>query len=244
MGIEHNQQSLNTVLNNGSRGHRYWREWRGFLLFIVVMLLFRSAIADWNQVPTGSMIPSILEGDRIVVDKTAYDLRLPFTLMRLARWADPERSDVITFESPQDGKLLVKRVIGVPGDEVQLHRNRLTINGQAASYQAIPAASLPGQVASSPPQIEVVRETILGKSRTVMTQRLRHPQVRSSFGPIRVPADHYLVLGDNRDNSQDFRVIGFVHRDRILGKANTIAFSLDYENYYIPRRDRFFQDLL
>ncbi len=223
---------------------KHWREWRGFILFIVVMLLFRSAIADWNQVPTGSMIPSILEGDRIVVDKMAYDLRVPFTFVRLARWANPERSDVITFESPKDAKLLVKRVIGVPGDKVQLQKNRLTINGEVATYEDIPATGLPGPVAHGLPHIEVARETVLGKSRTVMTHRLRHPQIRSSFGPIEVPEDHYLVLGDNRDNSQDFRVIGFVHRDSILGKANAIAFSLDYENYYIPRGDRFFQDLM
>jgi signal peptidase I len=190
------------------------------------------------------MLPSILEGDRIVVDKMAYDLRLPFTFVRLARWADPERSDVITFESPKDGKLLVKRVIGVPGDEVQLHMNRLVVNDEVADYEAIPPAALPDQVAYSLPHIEVARETVLGKSRTVMTHRLRHPQIRSSFGPIQVPADHYLVLGDNRDNSQDFRVIGFVHRDSILGKANAIAFSLNYENYYIPRSDRFLKDLM
>ena len=225
-------------------GGRFWREWRGLVLFIIVMLLFRSAIADWNQVPTGSMIPSILEGDRIVVDKMAYDLRIPFTFVSLARWADPERSDVITFESPQDGKLLVKRVIGIPGDQVELHNNRLIINGEVAVYEDLPTKGLPHQVLRSLPYIEVVRETVLGKSRHVMTHRLRHPQIRSSFGPIRVPANHYLVLGDNRDNSQDFRVIGFVHRDLILGKANAIAFSLDYENYYMPRGDRFFQDLL
>jgi len=224
--------------------NKHWREWRGFILFIVVMLLFRSAIADWNQVPTGSMIPSILEGDRIVVDKMAYDLRVPFTFVRLARWSDPERSDVITFESPKDGKLLVKRVIGVPGDQVELVKNRLIVNGEVARYEDIPATRLPDPVAHSLPHIEVARETVLGKSRTVMTHRLRHPQIRSSFGPIEVPDHHYLVLGDNRDNSQDFRVIGFVHRDSILGKANAIAFSLDYENYYIPRGDRFFQDLM
>lgn len=223
---------------------RHWREWRGFILFIAVMLLFRSAIADWNQVPTGSMIPSILEGDRIVVDKMAYDLRVPFTMVRLARWSNPERSDVITFESPKDDKLLVKRVIGVPGDQVQLQNNRLIVNGEVATYEGIPAVHLPDAVARSLPHIEVARETVLGKSRAVMTHRLSHPQIRSSFGPIAVPADHYLVLGDNRDNSQDFRVIGFVHRDSILGKANAIAFSLDYENYYIPRGDRFFQDLM
>ncbi len=226
------------------RTQRFWREWRGFVLFIGIMLVFRSAIADWNQVPTGSMIPSILEGDRIVVDKLAYDLRVPFTFVRLARWADPERSDVITFESPKDGKLLVKRVIGVPGDVVQLVENHLTINGETATYDQVPSAALPPEVAAVLTQIEVANETLLGATRTVMTHRLRHPQIRSSFGPISVPEDHYLVLGDNRDNSQDFRFIGFVHRDKVLGKANTIAFSLDYENYYLPRADRFFRDLL
>jgi signal peptidase I len=223
---------------------RYWREWRGFVLFIIIMLLFRSAIADWNQVPTGSMIPSILEGDRIVVDKLAYDLRVPFTMVRVARWASPERSDIVTFESPTDSKLLVKRVIGVPGDEVMLDHNRLTINGEQASYTVIPPTHLTGPLRTSSPHILIASETLLGKTRTVMTHRLRRSSTPSSFGPIEVPSDHYLVLGDNRDNSQDFRVIGFVHRDRILGKANTIAFSLDYENYYLPRGDRFFHDLL
>ena len=226
------------------RTQRWWREWRGFVLFIAVMLVFRSAIADWNQVPTGSMIPSILEGDRIVVDKLAYDLRVPFTFVRLARWGDPQRSDVITFESPKDDKLLVKRVIGVPGDEVQLVDNRLTINGQLAAYEQVPSTRLPQKVAAILPHIEVNQETLLGQTRTVMTHRLRNAQIRSSFGPTKVPADHYLVLGDNRDNSQDFRFIGFVHRDKVLGKANTIAFSLDYENYYLPRGDRFFRKLI
>ena len=236
-----NEQSAE--FENLSRSHRYWREWRGFVLFIVIMLVFRSAIADWNQVPTGSMIPSILEGDRIIVDKMAYDLRVPFTFVRLAHLADPERSDVITFESPKDGKLLVKRVIGIPGDVVQLRNNHLVINGEIAAYENVPAANLPEPVARSLPHIEVAQETLLGKTRTVMTHRLRRPQIRSSFGPITVPDGHYLVLGDNRDNSQDFRFIGFVDRDVILGKANAIAFSLDYENYYIPRADRFFRDL-
>ena len=91
--------------------------------------------------------------------------------------------------------------------------------------------------------IEVAREDLLGASRTVMVHKRRHPQVRSSFGPLVVPEGHYLMLGDNRDNSQDFRVIGFVARDLILGRANSIAFSLDYENYYAPRSERFFQAL-
>ncbi len=222
---------------------RVWQEWRGFLLFIAVMLIFRSAIADWNQVPTGSMIPSILAGDRIVVDKTAYDLRIPFTFVRLAQWADPARSDVITFESPKDGRLLVKRVIGIPGDTVELNNNTLSINDEHANYTPLSSVDVPEELTTVFAHVDIAKETILGKSRMVMTQRHQHSQTRSSFGPITVPASNYLVLGDNRDNSQDSRFIGFVGRDLILGRAKSIAFSLDYDNYYVPRGDRFFRDL-
>ncbi|NOX50415.1 MAG: signal peptidase I [Gammaproteobacteria bacterium] len=215
---------------------RIWREWRGFVLFVVIMLVFRSAIADWNHVPSGSMIPSILEGDRILVDKIAYDLRIPFTFTRVARWADPQRSDIITFESPVDGKLLVKRVIGIPGDVVALLNNQLIINGKPAEY-------LPLTTAQVPSKTTVALESILGAKRTVMVRNLRHPSRASSFGPIDVPQNSYLVLGDSRDNSQDYRYIGFIDRELILGKANSIAFSLDYDNYYKPRGDRFFKDL-
>ena len=222
---------------------RFWQEWRGFFLFIVIMLVFRSAIADWNQVPTGSMIPSILEGDRIVVDKLAYDLRVPFTLTRVARWGDPERSDIVTFESPEDGKLLVKRVIGIPGDEVELTNNRLSINGEDAIYEPIAPEQLPAPVAAQQRYVLVADEQIQGAHRTIMIHRRELPLMARSFPTVTVPPDHYLMMGDNRDNSQDFRKIGFVHRDLILGRANSIAFSLDYENYYLPRGDRFLLDL-
>ena len=113
-------------------------EWRGFFVFIVVMLLFRSAIADWNQVPTGSMKPSILDGDRIVVDKLAYDLRVPFTLTRIAKWSDPERGDIVTFPSPVNENLFVKRVVGIPGDIVELRQNQLYVNEIKATYEEVP----------------------------------------------------------------------------------------------------------
>ncbi len=228
-----------------SRGTRLWREWRGFALFIVIMLLFRSAVADWNHVPTSSMVPSILEGDRIVVDKLAYDLRIPFTLMRLASWADPQRSDVVTFESPKDGRMLVKRVIGVPGDTVQLVNNRLVVNGESATYEPIElSASVTAALeAAGLERFEVVRETLLGQSRTIMSHRRYQAPLMRSFAPVEVPQGQYLVLGDNRDNSQDSRIIGFVERELILGRAHHIAFSLDQENYYIPRTNRFLEDL-
>ena len=220
-------------------------DWRGLWLFIAVMLVFRSAIADWNQVPSGSMIPSILAGDRIVVDKLAYGLRIPFTLQRILHWAEPVRGDVITFVSPLDDRLLVKRVIGLPGDVVALRNNALTINGKMAAYREITAAEagIERACARPPYRCRYFQESIWGASHLIML----HPEGRSSsdrnLPPTEVPEGHYVVLGDNRDNSEDSRAIGFVDRERILGRATAVAFSLDYENFYKPRPQRFMADL-
>ncbi len=220
-----------------------WRDWRGFALFIAVMLVFRSAIADWNQVPTKSMQPTILVGDRIVVDKLAYDLRLPFTLTRLARWEEPARGDVVTFNSPRDELLLVKRVIGVPGDVVALENNVLVINGERASYAAIPGEALPQKSLDQRRDYRYLRETILGHERMIMLHPNALASSLSTFGPVEVPVGQYLMLGDNRDISEDSRFIGFVARERILGRADAVAFSLYYDNYYRPRSERFFAPL-
>ena len=151
-----------------SRIDSVWRDWRGFLVFIAIMLIFRSAIADWNQVPTRSMLPTILVGDRIVVDKLAYDLRVPFTLRRIARWREPNRGDVVTFPSPEDERLLVKRVIGIPGDVVALDKNRLVINGQVASYEPVAGDSLASSRIEEPFRYRFFRESILGSDRIIM----------------------------------------------------------------------------
>jgi signal peptidase I len=222
------------------RRRRLWREWRGFLAFVAVMLLFRSAVADWNQVPSGSMLPSILVGDRIVVDKLAYDLRVPFTLLRVAAWEGPARGDVVTFTSPEDDRLLVKRVVAVPGDIVSMQHNRLTINGVEAAYRPVPLHQAPMAV---PAGYGLYVESLLGDERYVMLRDGRRASFVSSFATTRVPDGHYLVLGDNRDNSRDSRVIGFVPRRNVLGQARAIAFSLDYDNYYAPRLNRFLADL-
>jgi signal peptidase I len=226
-----------------SRALALLREWRGFLLFIVVMLVFRSAIADWNQVPSGSMVPSIYIGDRILVDKLAYDLRFPFTLHRLASWSAPERGDIVTFTSPEDGRLLVKRVVGVPGDVVSLSDNVLSINGEIARYTELDESELKDLPVTQPGRYRFLSERILGDERHIMLSRGQFASPLENFGPISVPPDRYLMLGDNRDNSRDSRVIGLVSRELILGRADRVAFSLDYDHYYRPRADRFFTAL-
>jgi signal peptidase I len=99
----------------------FWWEWAKPLLIVVaIMAPLRSVVADWNDVPSGSMRPTILVGDRIWVNKLAYDLKVPFSTVHVMTWSDPQRGDIIVFRSPADGKRLVKRVVAVPGDLVEL----------------------------------------------------------------------------------------------------------------------------
>jgi signal peptidase I len=221
-----------------------WRDWRGLVGLLAVMLVFRSAVADWNQVPSGSMLPSILIGDRIVVDKLAYDLRVPFTMLRIARWADPARGDVVTFLSPEDGRLLVKRVVGVPGDLVGLDDNRLVVNGVAATYAPLRCATPRGAHAGQSAAGEACyQESILGRTRSIMLGAGGGARSAGNFAMIRVGDGHFLVLGDNRDASRDSRALGLIARDRIVGHATRVAFSLDGEAGYRPRADRFLAEL-
>src|SRR5438876_2581816 len=118
-----------------------WREYRGFALFIFLMIIFRSALADWNVVPTGSMKPTILEGDRILVNKLAYDFKVPLTHFSIYKFADPRRGDIVVFDSKAADTRLVKRVIGLPGDTVEMSDNHLIINGVEARYSDIEHAA-------------------------------------------------------------------------------------------------------
>lgn len=219
-----------------SKPRRIWLEWRGFLLFVAVMLLFRSAVADWNHVPSGSMLPSILVGDRIVVDKLAYDLRVPFTHVRLSSWESPHRGDVVTFTSPEDGRLLVKRVIAVPGDTVSLNHNRLTVNGVQAGYKRAAPGDTPF---ATQPGYTLYQESLLGSQRYVMLRTSGAAGFSGFLEPVELPEGQYMMLGDNRDNSRDSRFIGLIPRANILGRATSVAFSLDYDNYFLPRLHRF-----
>ena len=212
---------------------------RGFIIFIVLMSVFRSSLADWNAVPTGSMKPTIVEGDRIIVNKLAYDLNLPFSTISIAKLADPKRGDIIIFNSQVSKKRLVKRVIGLPGDIVSMSNNVLSINDTTLDYRHFPTDS-DSSMNRSIPSIDLV-ENLLGTEHPI---RIAKYYTRaSSFAPIRVPADMYLALGDNRDNSVDSRYIGFVPREEIIGRSRSVAMSFDYDDYYLLRKERFFKPL-
>lgn len=103
---------------------------KGFLFFLFGMAVVRSAVADWYHVPSGSMYPTLMIGDRIITDRLAYDIKLPFTDVVVKHLADPQRGDIVTFSSPVDGVRLVKRVIGLPGDIVEMRGEELIVNGE------------------------------------------------------------------------------------------------------------------
>lgn len=211
-----------------------WRWAKPFLVALIVMGAVRSAVADWNDVPSGSMKPSILEGDRIFVNKVAYDLKVPFTSWRLARWAEPMPGDIVVFYEPLHDQRYVKRVVGLPGDVIELRDNRLTVNGRAVSY-AVPDQA---RAASDP---LLASEDLSGRTHPILLT----PGVasRCTFGPMKVPEGCYFLMGDNRDVSFDSRYFGVVERDRIQGRATSVLLSLDPEHGYAPRWDRFFQGL-
>jgi signal peptidase I len=203
-----------------------------FILFISFMSVFRSAFADWYTIPSGSMQPTIKIGDRITVNKMAYDLRVPFTHHSLLRTGEPARGDIMVFDSKAANERLIKRVVGLPGDTIAMRNEVLILNGEQLEYQLDEDN---GTMLLVSEQSETDRHAIqFDKTR---------PSVRANFEPITIPADHYLVLGDNRRNSADSRVIGLVPREELLGKATYVAFSLDLDNHYFPRQDRLLKDL-
>jgi signal peptidase I len=221
---------------------QFWREHRGLFLFLLLMLGFRSAWADWVTVPSGSMNPTILEGDRVLVDKHVFGLRIPFTRIRITAGADPARGDIVVFDSPLNGQSLVKRVAAVPGDVLELDGETLIINGQPARYRPGDLTHLKALLGATAAE----RPTVLSEDSSGIEHEILILPARTShrvFGPVRVPPGMYFMLGDNRDNSADSRYIGFVSRQRIIGRATQVVASFDPEHHFAPRRQRLFVPL-
>lgn len=217
------------------------RELFFFIFLAFTLFAARSAFADWNRIPTGSMQPTLYIGDLILVNKLAYDLKIPFTLSHLTKWADPARGDVVVFFKPEDGQRLIKRVIGISGDEIEMINNHLFINGKSVSYHNLPKNTYVGLSQQEQAWATFSSEALDEKTHPVM--ELPKRSAMRSFGPVNIPDGHYLMLGDNRDDSADSRYFGLVERKQIVGKATQVIVSWDKEKYYKPRFDRFFKKI-
>ena len=213
---------------------------RGLIVFVLCFGLFRTAVADWNPIPSGSMRPNLLEGDVVLINRLAYDLKLPLTDIVLARLGEPQRSDIVTFSSPTDGTRLIKRLIAVPGDMVEMRNEVLLINGQVADYAQSQPVLEPTGAGGNIPALRLTER--LGDTQR-RVQWLQGVNARNSFGPVTVPENSYLMLGDNRDNSADSRYFGFVPRHLLIGHAHRVLVSADIRGNWAPRFERFWQAL-
>lgn len=211
----------------------FWRENRKFLLILVSIVCFKSAVADLNSISGRSMQPTLLDGDKVWVNKLAYDVKLPFTGISLLSLNEPERGDIVIIDSDAAGKRLVKRIIGLPGDTVYMRNNMLVVNGEVADYEVISQAQ----------EGVIIIEHLFEQSHQAMFSTFRNNRSTRSFGPAQVPEDHYFVLGDNRDNSADSRLYSFIPRDQLVGRSSSVVFSLDSEQRFRPRSGRFMAQL-
>lgn len=217
-----------------------WVEW-GASFFPVILAVFclRSFLVEPFKIPSGSMMPTLLVGDFILVNKYTYGIRLPVIDKKVVEVGRPERGDVIVFRYPPNPSLdYIKRVIGVPGDKIVYRDKHLTINGKALPTRQIDDFLASG-LAYTPryvEQIGAVEHQILvdpqpGREieRVVNFPYLNNCQYNRSDVSCVVPAGHYFVMGDNRDNSQDSRFWGFVPDENIVGKAFFIWFNSSFE---------------
>ena len=212
---------------------------KGFLAFLVLFGVFRTAVADWNPIPSASMHPNLLEGDVVLVNRLAFDLKVPLTDVVLAHLGEPRRGDIVTFRSPRDRTLLIKRVVAVPGDVVEMRNERLFINGHGADYRVVEQSL--DSVGGTAMRALQLAESWDGKAGEPRRHIQIMPDVMAprTFGPVTVPQGEYLMLGDNRDNSADSRVIGLVPRKLLVGRAERVLVSADYQGNWMPRTERF-----
>ncbi len=215
----------------------------GAMFFIAFVLIspIRSSIVDWNIIPTESMNPTIVEGDQIFVNKLAYDLKLPFTYRPFYTWNAPHRGDIVVFMAPKKEILMIKRVVGLPGDLVSMRNNRLYINSKPITYEAVDVAEKDLLAPECDWGQRVLIENLSGHKHPIVLTP--YQPSKNSFDPIAIPSEYYFMLGDNRDNSADSRYFGPVERWRILGRAAVVAASFNLKRDNRPRWKRFLTSL-
>jgi len=215
----------------------WWVEYgASFFPVILIVFVLRSFIVEPFKIPSGSMIPTLLVGDFIAVNKFTYGIRLPVINKKVIDLHLPQRGDVAVFRYPPDPSLdYIKRVVGVPGDKVAYQNKRLSINGQAVPIERDGDYFDAERMFYTPRFVEklgevdhllLVEEDVPGFVPHVMQFPYRDKCLYNNEGVIcEVPAGHYFVMGDNRDNSQDSRVWGFVPEENLVGKAFFVWFN-------------------
>jgi signal peptidase I len=198
---------------------------RSFFPVLLFVLVIRSFIFEPFRIPSGSMMPTLLEGDFIFVKKYSYGLRLPVTETKVIETGDPKRGDVIVFRLPSDPRInYIKRVIGLPGDTVVYERHRLTINGETVDLKLGDDSSW---------DVPLFVEDLHGRVHDIL---VTNPEFSTRDNTYRVPEGHFFVMGDNRDRSKDSRFIGAIPEEFLVGEA--VRIWMHFVPWNMPVWDR------
>lgn len=197
---------------------------RSFFPIFFIVLLLRSFLVEPFRIPSGSMMPTLLVGDFIVVNKFVYGIRIPVINYKIIELGAPERGDVIVFRYPEDPSTpFIKRVVGLPGDQISYQDKQLYINGDAVPWEPAGLYRGSGKGAGFT-GIQLAREALDSTNHEILLDP--HRSLRTDVDIV-VPEGHYFVLGDNRDNSRDSRFWGTVPDENLIGKAFMIWMNWD-----------------
>ena len=197
---------------------------KSFFPVLIIVLILRSFIAEPFRIPSGSMMPTLLIGDFILVNKFSYGIRLPVIHTKVVDLGEPERGDVVVFRYPKNPSVdYIKRIVGVPGDHIAYYDKQLYVNGNPATLDLMgeyaeidPAQARPGEILLSEDLTGVEHDILIDKTRM------------SVEGEFVVPEGAFFVMGDNRDNSNDSRFWGVVPEENLVGKAFFIWMNWDF----------------
>lgn len=196
---------------------------RSFFPIFVIVLLLRSFIVEPFRIPSGSMIPTLLVGDFILVNKFTYGLRLPVLNTKFVSIGEPDRGDVVVFRYPEDPSTpFIKRIVGLPGDRITYRDKQVSVNGVPLVYTSL-GAFVGMKSAAQHTGAHLIEEQLGDAPHQVLVT----PEAPTMDGEYEVPAGQYFVLGDNRDNSRDSRYWGFVPEENLIGRAFMIWMNWD-----------------
>lgn len=191
---------------------------RSFFPVLLFVLVIRSFVFEPFRIPSGSMMPTLLQGDYIFVKKYAYGLRLPVVETKVVDTGEPARGDVVVFRLPEDPSInYIKRVVGLPGDTIEYVEHQLTVNGKS-----VPLAREDG--IADPGKIPRYLETLDDREHEIL---IADPGNSMRDGVYQVPEGHYFMMGDNRDNSRDSRFLGPIPESHLVGEAVRIWMHMD-----------------
>lgn len=213
------------------------------ILLILGILWLRYSVIEPYKIPSGSMIPTLKIGDHIFVNKLAYGLRLPF-IGGVVKWAEPKRGDVVIFLPPlNEGKIYVKRLVGLPGDKIRVEDDKLYVNDELMQKRDEPFYPAMESVSDTekytPSDYSLYIEDLKGIDHYVLQVKDRTTLYSPFSMDVVVPEGYLFFMGDNRDNSSDSRVWGFASREEVRGKAMFIWLSLDWNKMFTPSWIRF-----